>query len=893
MVRVCLFIFPLLATVFAEGIAQPIKTIDSLRIRLKQEATGESRIDIINQIASAYFDFDDSLGLHYANRGLTESLKINYLKGIKYSYLLVGVGHYSVGDHKQAVRYLKKSIHTELKEPDRDGLNVYAMSLIGNIYRTIAKYDSAKYYYEVARRNFNEYNQDRWSAWYKNVALMHIRLWENQLAIKYLDSARNFRSPSNTAAISIEIYTSYVDAYQNLGQDENVLFYVNLSCNNSAIALTNFTAIKCLLIQTKTAYRSGNYPTALNFAIQALKFLDVYAYPPQQVEVLTKIGEVYAELSEYTLAGRYYLQALSIAEQFGFEYERAYLLCELAWIYKDQNNYALALDYVDKSQRIRESIGDRYGIALCHNTRGLIFLLQKKYNQSIEEHEKSRRIRQQIGHREGVAASIFNLSLVYNEQGLDTKALQYMLEAIKIEENTNNKQSLAISYDYLAAFLIKKGQLNEAEKYLIKCNLLAKQTGSKLLLRNNTGYFADYYEAKGDYKSALQYRKQYQQLNDSIYAKAGAERLAEMQALYQLDRMEQQIELLDKENALKESNLRNQKTQLSQQRIVIIASMLVVILISIVAFVAYRYYKNVKLLNRDIKERNEEIQAQTEELTEANEALYKLNREISEKQEEIQAQSEELQEANETISEVNRTLEQRVEERTEELRQAYKELDTFFYRASHDFRRPLTTFMGLAEVARVTIKDVHALELFSRVNETAHYLDKMLFKLQSISDLGAQEMVFKEIFIKDVFDNVCDMYRDELKTNHIKSTCTVQIKGAFLSYPALLKIIIENLMENSIFFSRRDGQLPYISLVAFDDGDKVILTFEDNGEGISEDFHDRIFEMYFRGSEHSKGNGLGLYIVKKAIEKLGGKISLVSSLGKGTTFTLEFNKFLV
>jgi signal transduction histidine kinase len=890
MKRGYLIVISLLLIASVETIGQHQKTVDSLLAVLKVSGEGEGRVDVLNGLATEYFDFDDSIGLHYANRALTEGLKIKYASGIKYAYLMVGVGQYSIGDHKQAIGHLKQSIKTPLNGPDKMGLNMYAMSLTGNVYRSIAKYDSALNYYTTARRNFSEQNKDRWSMLYKNMALLYIKLWENQVAIKYLDSAKAAINSSNASVVSPDIYTNYVDAYHNLGIEDSAQVYLNLSCNNTSIELNNFVTIKCFLNQTRSAYRRGEYPIALSYSLKALNFLDEYAYPPQQVEVLTRIGEVYTELSEYTLASRYYLQALAISEKFGYDYERAYLLCELGWLYKDQGNFKLALDYVDQSQRIRESIGDRYGRAICHNTRGLILLIQKKYQQSIEEHEKAKRLRQEISHTEGIAASIFNISIALVEQGFDDKALQYMMEAIEIEEGSNNKQSLAISYDYLASFLIKKGRLDEAEDYLIKCKKLAEQTESKLLQRNNAGYFSDFYEAKGDLGKALEFRKLYQQLNDSIYSQSGVAKLAEMQALYQLDKMEQQIRLLDKENALKESNLQYQKVQLRQQRLIIIASLIGVLLISGIAFIVFRYYRSVKLLNLDIYERNEEIQAQSEELTEANDALTKLNQELSEKREEIQAQSEELIEANQTISEVNRNLEQRVEERTTELRQAYKELDTFFYRSSHDFRRPLTTFMGLAEVARVTVKDERALELFSKVNETAHYLDKMLFKLQSISDLGAQEIVFKEVFIKDIFDNVCDIYRTDLQENHIKTSCSIKLKAPFYSYPALLKIIFENLIENSIFFYRKEEISPCISLTVYEENNKVVFQFEDNGQGISEDFHERIFEMYFRGSERSKGNGLGLYIVKKAIEKLGGSISVESKVEKGTTFKLEFNK---
>jgi signal transduction histidine kinase len=194
--------------------------------------------------------------------------------------------------------------------------------------------------------------------------------------------------------------------------------------------------------------------------------------------------------------------------------------------------------------------------------------------------------------------------------------------------------------------------------------------------------------------------------------------------------------------------------------------------------------------------------------------------------------------------------------------------------------------MGLAEVAKITVKDQNALELFSKVNDTAHYLDKMLVKLQSISDVGGQELVYKEIFLKEIFDTVCDTFREDLQRRNIKTFCEIDLNGSFYSYPALLRIIIENLVENSIFFSRVED--PTIHFKAYRQENDVIMEVHDNGEGIGKEYLDRIFEMYFRANERSKGNGLGLYIVSKAVEKLRGQLSLQSEVHKGSVFTITF-----
>ena len=192
--------------------------------------------------------------------------------------------------------------------------------------------------------------------------------------------------------------------------------------------------------------------------------------------------------------------------------------------------------------------------------------------------------------------------------------------------------------------------------------------------------------------------------------------------------------------------------------------------------------------------------------------------------------------------------------------------------------------MGLAEVAKITLKDQAALELFSKVRDTAVSLDKMLVKLQSISDVGAQQLVYKEVLIREIFDTVFDGFREELQQYGIRVQSSVTLNKPFVSYPAMVKIIIENLVENAIHF--RTGDSPEISLNAHQIGDQVIIEIADNGQGIRDEYKEKIFDMYFRANDRSKGNGLGLYIVKKAVQKLNGTIQLRSQFANGSHFVV-------
>jgi signal transduction histidine kinase len=102
-----------------------------------------------------------------------------------------------------------------------------------------------------------------------------------------------------------------------------------------------------------------------------------------------------------------------------------------------------------------------------------------------------------------------------------------------------------------------------------------------------------------------------------------------------------------------------------------------------------------------------------------------------------------------------------------------------------------------------------------------------------------------------------------------------------------LKIVLSNLISNAYKYHRYDQPDPYIRIDGEQKGDDLIVRIVDNGSGIPEKHLPRIFDMFYRASENSQGSGLGLYIVKEALQKLGGAISVESEFKAGTTFTIS------
>ncbi|MBX2946759.1 MAG: tetratricopeptide repeat protein [Cyclobacteriaceae bacterium] len=844
----------------------------------------EKRVDLLNALAFELYDHSDSMAQAYAEQALSLSQRINYPKGLKDANTLVGLGWISKGNYKLAFRYLRLAERIEVKNAPE--LDAYNYTLMGNIYRDISQYDSAIFFYnKVLGFEQGKLSDNTLATVLKNLGYLYSILWRNDEALKVLHQAESLVAGTHDLYLLGEIYSTLGVVYENITEFEKADAYFKKFCSQLTPGTNYFHLIKCELRQAELLLRQALYSEALSHCFNAFTLLEHYEYPPQTAEVYTLTGEVYAELGQYDLASRYYFQALKITEQLGLKRTTARLYAELGWVYKEQFNFDLALNYLNRSLALREAIGDRYGVSNCYNIRGLVYYQQKKYAQAIQDLNTAISMRKAIGHVSGVAASIFNLSLVYEAQGRFQQALNLLYESKAVEENNPDLVNVGITYNQLAALLIKMKRLDEAEQYLNLAAVNAGKASSLLLKRNNFRYYSQLYEAKGDFKKAFEYLKLFQQYDDSVYTQASATKLAELEALYRVEQKEQQIKLLNQEKELQGNKMALQQSRIRAQNIIIGSALLGLVLVSVFAFNIFLLNKRLQKANFEILEQKEEIQTQTEELVDANGILVRLNREISEKNEEIQAQSEELMEANQTINEINVGLEEKINERTNKLKEAYKELDTFFYRSSHDFRRPLTTFMGLSEVAKITVKDQNALELFAKVNETAHTLDRMLVKLQSISDVGAQQLVYKEVFLTEMISEVLLGFKDDIQQKGIKTQINVRLSDVFCSYPAMVKIILENLIENAVQFSSPNE--PYIQVSAFQEHGEVVLEIRDNGQGIDDELKDRIFDMYFRGTERSKGNGLGLYIVRKAVEKLNGTVTWSGKQYAGTTFIVR------
>ncbi len=221
-----------------------------------------------------------------------------------------------------------------------------------------------------------------------------------------------------------------------------------------------------------------------------------------------------------------------------------------------------------------------------------------------------------------------------------------------------------------------------------------------------------------------------------------------------------------------------------------------------------------------------------------------------------------------------------------ELRKLNEELDRFVYSASHDLRAPLSSVLGLVEIARleptISAKD----ECLGMINVSIQKLDGFINDIIDYSrnqriDIQPDHVdIEKEV--NDVFDDLKFLDKD----GRIEKSVTQIEKRDFITDGRRLSVILKNLISNSIRYHDLEKDNPFIKVEILYKANIAIIIVKDNGIGIDSHHLENIFKMFYRADETSKGSGLGLYIVKETVDKLNGKIEVSSRKNEGTTFTL-------
>ena len=250
-------------------------------------------------------------------------------------------------------------------------------------------------------------------------------------------------------------------------------------------------------------------------------------------------------------------------------------------------------------------------------------------------------------------------------------------------------------------------------------------------------------------------------------------------------------------------------------------------------------------------------------------------------------QADELKKKELDLVALNRELEDRVSQRTDELREVVRSLDTFGRTVAHDLRAPLRAISGFAgaldEDCGGTLPP-EGRQFLSRIREGCRRMDAFIRDLLTYSQAGQSEISLVPLDLGKVIADARTRVEADLQTRKARVLVEPELPRV-LGSENLLVQAVANLLSNAAKFVA-PGVEPSIRVAAERQNGRVRLRIQDNGIGIDPEHTQRIFEAFERlhSADAYPGTGLGLTIVRRAVERMGGRVGVESQVGRGSCF---------
>lgn len=627
--------------------------------------------------------------------------------------------------------------------------------------------------------------------------------------------------------------------------------------------------------------RKGENDSAISKYRKAITLAEKYKDTLNLILSMTNLGTIMLEQSNSDEGLNYLKAAYKICNEDKYLQNKADLSNNLGVVYERRANYSTALDYYSKSISLNEKIGSQQNFLNPINNMANIYLELGNDSLALINYEKVREISHEIKDYQLEATALINIGNLYYTKHDLTKAYQYSNDALQIlksfpesylhsilylnqgsieKYNGNLSQatyhlnkSLEISNRlhyinainegklYLAEVYLEQRKYEESKKLALEAYYSAQENHNLDFSYKTALILGKAYKGMNETKNALKfydlYEKHYSQFSDTLNSKQNKT----FAYRYELQKNNAKNKQLLLQQKIQEQEILTKEQQIYQQKILILLGFVIGISLSIITGLYFFKTRSKQKTNIILESKNKEIQEKNMHLLNENKFKNKL-----------------------------------------------------FSIVSHDIKSPLISLHNFLTLLEMNELDEHEkeelrTETMAKTEITLNMVeDLLLWTKQQMNDNPVQ---YSQINFCELLDEVLGLFSSIAKEKNLEIVTDCKGDIWISSDPNILKMLIRNLISNSLKFTPSGGKI-VIDLKK--SKENFTISVEDSGKGIPLELQSKIFDeedIYSSSGEQIEpGNGIGLKLCKYFVEKNKGKMWFDSVPDKGTTFFVSFPK---
>lgn len=593
----------------------------------------------------------------------------------------------------------------------------------------------------------------------------------------------------------------------------------------------------CLQISGSIQNRNGNLQRSKELYLESLNQYVATNNKKGQAEVTVALSGIYFMQGNLPLAADGYLRGLRYYEEVNNKDGMVTTLSALGNIFARQNNFSKSIEYNLRAISLYEesSSSDKYKTLVGYDNIGNIYLRQNNPAKAREYFTKSLALYTDMKNNAGIASTLLQIGRIEQAGGNHDKAAALFKRSLGISKKLKAQPLMVSALNALGKSYTQLRLYPQAIDCFRQSISLAKNSTMKIELEESYQGLANVYKITKESEKATTFSELSRELKDSIYNDSSLKKLTDQLLVYESEKKQQEIELLQKEQQIKESELtreREIRNLFTGASVVLGLLFLVLVIFSIQN---RRIAKNLRKQQAELLEKNSNILEQTEKLDQLN-----------------------------------------------------KVKDRFFSIISHDLRNNLTTMKLYFDL--IGNKDYVPQDNGEITKQISGSVENTIDLLENLLVWASAQIKGIPIHIQKL--NVHSLSQENINllsgtAHHKNITLQNDVAEDALAYGDIdmINLVLRNLITNAIKFTGENG---LVAISSYTENNKRIISIKDNGIGISPENIDKLFNQHLhpttKGTANEKGTGLGLILCKDFVNRNGGEIWVESVKNEGTTF---------